>query len=42
MESSEGDEHLHHPKCEACGKEFNDTKELSVHIDSEHRYSDNQ
>ena len=37
--ASKGDEHLHHPKCEACGKEFSTTKELTLHIDNEHRRS---
>jgi uncharacterized C2H2 Zn-finger protein len=37
---SKGDEHLHHPRCEVCGKEFSDTHELSVHIDKVHRDSD--
>jgi len=32
-----GDEHVHHPVCEACGKEFADTHQLSVHIDEQHR-----
>ena len=33
----EGDEHIHHPVCEVCGKEFSNTHDLSVHIDEEHR-----
>jgi hypothetical protein len=37
---TKGDEHLHHPICEVCGKEFNDTHELSIHIDQVHRSSD--
>jgi hypothetical protein len=28
---TKGDEHLHHPLCEICQKEFNSTNELSVH-----------
>ena len=35
-----GDEHLHHPVCEVCQKEFTDTHELSVHIDQTHRKKD--
>lgn len=35
------DEHTHHPICEACGKEFSDTRELSEHIDREHRAINN-
>src|SRR5918997_1908905 len=32
MEKTKGDEHLHHPMCEVCQKEFSDTHELSGHI----------
>jgi hypothetical protein len=35
--TTKGDEHPHHPVCEACGKEFSNTHELSVHIDEAHR-----
>jgi hypothetical protein len=31
------DEHLHHPVCEVCQKEFNDVHELSKHVNEEHR-----
>ena len=27
------DEHTHHPGCEACGKEFDNVHELTVHVD---------
>ena len=37
---AKGDKHVHHPVCEACGKEFADTHQLSVHIDEEHRNSE--
>jgi hypothetical protein len=37
---TKGDEHLHHPLCEICQKEFNSTHELSVHIDQVHRSKD--
>ena len=37
---TKGDEHLHHPLCEICQKEFNSTNELSVHIDQVHRSKD--
>lgn len=37
MEKRKGDEHLHHPICEVCQKEFNNTHELSVHVDKAHR-----
>jgi len=40
MTSAKGDEHLHHPVCEVCQKEFDDTHELSVHIDNMHRNKD--
>ena len=40
MEKRKGDEHLHHPVCEVCQKEFTDTHELSVHIDQTHRKKD--
>jgi uncharacterized C2H2 Zn-finger protein len=36
-----GDEHLHHPVCEVCQKEFSDTHELSVHINEAHRNEGN-
>ena len=26
------DEHAHHPRCESCGKEFNNATEISDHI----------
>gem|GEM_PF-3057818 len=32
-----GDELLHHPVCQVCGKEFKNIHELAVHI--EHRSS---
>jgi len=32
---AKGDEHIHHPVCEVCGKEFADTHQLSVQIDEE-------
>ena len=41
MEKKERDEHLHHPVCEICQKEFKDTNELSVHIDEVHRTKNN-
>ena len=41
MEKRESDEHLHHPVCEICQKEFKDTHELSVHIDEVHRTKNN-
>ena len=31
------DEHAHHPRCESCGKEFNNTTEMSDHINRIHR-----
>jgi hypothetical protein len=31
---AKGDKHVHHPVCEACGKEFADTHQLSVHARS--------
>jgi hypothetical protein len=37
---TKGDEHLHHPICEICQKEFKTTHELSVHIDKVHRSKD--
>ena len=37
MEKRRGDEHLYHPLCEICQKEFKDTHELSIHIDQVHR-----
>ena len=37
---TKGDEHLHHPICETCQKEFKSTHELSVHIDQVHRSKD--
>ena len=37
---AKGDEHAHHPVCEACGKEFADTHQLSLHIDEQHRNSE--
>ena len=37
---TKGDEHLHHPICEICKKEFKSTYELSVHIDQVHRSKD--
>ena len=40
MESKEGDEHLHHPVCEVCQKEFDDVHELSKHVNQEHRNQD--
>jgi hypothetical protein len=41
MGSEEGDEHLHHhPICEVCHKEFDDTHELSKHVNQEHRNQD--
>lgn len=39
METKE-DEHLHHPICEICQKEFKNTHELSAHIDQVHRSKD--
>ncbi len=39
MEAKKDDEHVHHPICEACGKEFDDTNQLSIHIDEQHRKS---
>jgi hypothetical protein len=35
-----GDEHLHHPVCEVCQKEFDDVHELSKHVNEEHRNQD--
>ena len=32
------DEHTHHPVCEACGKEFDNVHELTVHVDKEHQH----
>jgi uncharacterized C2H2 Zn-finger protein len=40
MESKRGDEHLHHPVCEVCQKEFHDVHELSKHVNQEHRNQD--
>jgi hypothetical protein len=31
------DEHSYHPVCEACGKEFYNVHELTVHVDKEHQ-----
>ena len=42
MEKTKGDEHLHHPMCEVCQKEFSDTHELSVHINEAHRNKGNK
>jgi uncharacterized membrane protein YvbJ len=39
--ASKGDEHIHHPVCEVCGKEFSDTHQLSMHIDEIHRNNNN-
>jgi uncharacterized membrane protein YvbJ len=39
--ASKGDEHIHHPVCEVCGKEFSDTRQLSMHIDEIHRNNNN-
>jgi hypothetical protein len=39
---TKGDEHLHHPLCEICQKEFNSTQELSAHIDQVHRSKDSR
>ena len=36
---AKSDEHIHHPICEACGKEFSDVNQLR-HIDEEHRRPD--
>jgi hypothetical protein len=35
--NSTGDEHSHHPLCEACGQEFATVDQLSMHIDQAHR-----
>lgn len=35
--AAKNDEHVHHPICEACGKQFADTNQLSTHIDEQHR-----
>jgi uncharacterized C2H2 Zn-finger protein len=40
MESKKGDEHLHHPVCEVCHREFDDVHELSKHVNQEHRNQD--
>jgi uncharacterized C2H2 Zn-finger protein len=40
MDSRKGDEHLHHPVCEVCQKEFDDVHELSKHVNEEHRNQD--
>ena len=40
MEPRKGDEHLHHPVCEVCQKEFDDVHELSKHVNEEHRIQD--
>lgn len=40
MDTAKGDEHIHHPRCEICEKEFDTTHELSIHIDQMHRSSD--
>jgi hypothetical protein len=32
MEPKKGDEHLHHPVCEVCQKEFDNVHELSKHV----------
>ena len=40
MEPRKGDEHLHHPVCEVCQKEFDDVQELSKHVNEEHRNQD--
>jgi hypothetical protein len=37
---TKGDEHLHHPLCEICQKEYSSTRELSVRIDQVHRNKD--
>ena len=37
---TKGDEHLHHPLCGICQKEFNSINELSAHIDQVHRSKD--
>ena len=37
---AKSDEHVHHPICETCGKEFSDVNQLSRHIDEEHRRPD--
>jgi hypothetical protein len=34
---AKGDEHPHHPVCEACGEEFATAEQLSEHIDHKHR-----
>jgi hypothetical protein len=36
MEPKKGDEHLHHPVCEICQKEFDNVHELSKHVNAEH------
>ena len=40
MEPKKGDEHLHHPVCEVCQKEFDNVHELSKHVNAEHRNQD--
>jgi hypothetical protein len=40
MDPKEGDEHLHHPVCEVCQKEFDNVHELSKHVNAEHRTQD--
>jgi hypothetical protein len=40
MGSEKGDEHLHHPVCEVCQKEFDDVHELSKHVNEKHRNQD--
>ena len=40
MDSKKGDEHLRHPVCEVCQKEFDDVHELSKHVNEEHRNQD--
>jgi hypothetical protein len=37
---TKGDEHLHHPFCEICQREFKSAHELSIHIDQVHRSKD--
>lgn len=40
MKKRKGDQHIHHPVCEICQKEFNDTHKLNEHTDQVHRNKD--
>jgi hypothetical protein len=38
--TKKADEHLRHPVCEVCQKEFDNVHELSKHVNAEHRNQD--